>query len=251
MKRQSVFLGVLIIAPFLATACVTPPRGIATIKGTEQEDIPIPKAFEFKESESPDLKGLPENARFRSWRGYYRGTGHVGDIAAWYVGEMRKHGWQFKTRNEQGERRQLSFEKPDEVSEIQVYRELDGVMGGYVTVVRAEIHPRGPEDLTFEEHLKQQSLKEPEIKPASFSTKDLPAADLPDEGTPKGTGEESKEKKAKKKKSTSEVPSISPKPVAPSQPYADTEVEGTSKEGPGPGVGSAEVSPAESSATKE
>src|SRR5262245_10392842 len=146
MKSLRSFAGVLVLVPFLSTACVTPPQGIATVKGTEQEDIPVPKDFEFKESESPDLRGLAEEGKFRSWRGYDRGTGHIGDVASWYIGEMRKHGWQFKSRSEQTERRKLSFEKLEEVSEIQIYRELDSSAGGYVTVVRAEIHPRGPED---------------------------------------------------------------------------------------------------------
>ena len=219
MKSLQVVLGILALVPFLSTACVTPPKGIATIKGTEQEDIPVPRDFEFKESESPDLKGISEESRFRSWHGSYRGTGYVGDIASWYIGEMRKHGWRFKSRSEQVERRKLCFEKQEEVSEIQIYRVLDSSAGGYVTMVRAEIHPRGPEDLTVDEHL--QAPKEPEIKPASFSPKDLPASDSP----PPAGG--SKSKKAKPK---ARGPQEGLRPSEISRPAADTEIEGPAKD---------------------
>jgi hypothetical protein len=149
------------------TSCVTPPAGIQTVEGKEQEDIPVPKTLEFQSSRSP-LSA--EEANFRSWHGYYRGPGQFGDLPPWYVTEMRKHGWAFLGMDGSESQKRLHFSKGDEVSTIEIYRELDAHLGSFVNIVHAEIHPRGIEDVAFEEHLR--SLHEGEVQPASFPAGD-------------------------------------------------------------------------------
>lgn len=176
-------------------ACVTPPDGIKTIEGKEQEDIPVPKSLELQKSYSPLAA---EEANFRSWHGYYRGPGQFGDLPPWYVTEMRKQGWTFLGVDGSESEKRLLFSKGDETAKIEIYRELDSHAGAFVNVVHAEIHPRGIEDVAFEEHF--QSLNEGEIKPASFPAKDGESrpttagrspGEVPDEPRGETTGERS------------------------------------------------------------
>jgi hypothetical protein len=170
-------------------SCVTPPNGIQTIEGKEQEDIPVPKTLELQKSYSPLAA---EEANFRSWHGYYRGSGQFGDLPPWYVTEMRKHGWTFLGVDGSESEKRLHFSKGDEAAKIEIYRELDQHLGAFVNIVHAEVHPRGIEDVAFEEHL--QSITEGEIKPASFPVVDaesrpVTAGASPGEGhgEPRGT----------------------------------------------------------------
>ncbi|MBI4604672.1 MAG: hypothetical protein HY721_22140 [Planctomycetes bacterium] len=135
---------------------------------TEQEDIPVPRDFELRRSYAPDWKISADLDRTRSWTGEYSGPGAVSEVAPWYVAEMQKHKWRFRGLQEKGkEWRALQFEKGGEVSEVQVYRELDAGAGAYVTVVRAKISPRGPEDFTVDESLR---MKGSAVRPASYGT---------------------------------------------------------------------------------
>ena len=148
-----------------SVSCVTPPQGIHTVEGKEQDDIPVPKTLELERSYSPLAA---EEASFRSWHGYYRGPGQFGDLPPWYVVEMRKHGWTFLGAEGSESVKRLDFSKGDELARIEIYRELDPRQSSFVNVVHAEIHPRGSEDVALEDHIR--SLDEAEIKPASFHT---------------------------------------------------------------------------------
>jgi hypothetical protein len=188
--KSFVRCGALVIAGGLLVAggpaCVTPPEGLKSVEGKEQEDIPVPKTLELERSYSPLAA---EEANFRSWHGYYRGPGQFGDLPPWYVTEMRKHNWEFLGVEGSEWQKTLYFSKREESARIEIYRELDQHGGGYVNVVHAEIHPRGAEDLSLEEQL--HSLKEGEVKPASFPAKDgggqLTTAGKPPAEAGKGT----------------------------------------------------------------
>jgi hypothetical protein len=165
-----------------SVSCVTPPQGIQTVEGKEQDDIPVPKTLELERSYSPLAA---EEASFRSWHGYYRGPGQFGDLPPWYVVEMRKHGWTFLGAEGSESIKRLDFSKGDELARIEIYRELDPRQSSFVNVVHAEIHPRGSEDVALEDHIR--SLDEVEIKPASFQMGGLPtetAPGLPTETAP-------------------------------------------------------------------
>jgi hypothetical protein len=74
-------------------------------------------------------------------------------IAAWYVAEMPKQGWIYKGMEGTLHRKELHFNKADERARIELYEELDPKEGKYVSIVHAEVHPMGPEELGFEENM--------------------------------------------------------------------------------------------------
>jgi hypothetical protein len=161
----------------LLAGCVTPPEGIRTVDGGEQNDVPVPRTFELEKSYTPAVAA--EN-NFRSWHGYYRGNGTLMAIAAWYVAEMPKQGWIYKGMQGTQHRKELHFSKADERAVIELYEELDPKEGKYVSIVHAEVHPMGPEELGFEENmLALTSLREGEgsrAMPASASVQREAAA---------------------------------------------------------------------------
>jgi len=148
----------------IGTGCVAPPTGIPVMAGTEQEDIPVPKTFDLRHSHAPEFEITEPHARFRSWTGEYVGKTRVGEVVPWYVKEMGNHKWEYKGIDESKDTR-LYFEKGDESAEIRIYRETDSRAGGFLTIVRAEIHPRGPEEFTVDEH-----MDTPAVQPTSFKT---------------------------------------------------------------------------------
>ena len=156
--------GALLILPLLSS-CVNAPQGLAMIQATEQDDVPAPANFTFDADKSYAYDPVTgSDAKFRSWRGYYRGEGNTGKLLSWYVGEMPKHGWTFKGLDDKAKK--LFFEKGDEAAEIQVYEKLEAAMGGYVTIVQAAVRPRGPEDLSLEENLK--GIRGTSVEPGTF-----------------------------------------------------------------------------------
>ena len=149
---RRLFGGVLsatICAGFVA-GCVTPPEGIRTVNGGEQNDVPVPRTFELEKSYTPAVAA--EN-NFRSWHGYYRGNGTLMEIAAWYVTEMPKQGWIYKGMQGTHHRKELHFLKADERARVELYEELDPKEGKYLSIIHAEVHPVGPEELSFEENM--------------------------------------------------------------------------------------------------
>lgn len=155
----------LLLALPLLSSCVNAPQGVATIQATEQDDIPAPADFEFDAQKSYAYDPVTvSDAKFRSWRGYYRGEGQTGKIMSWYVAEMPKHGWKFKGLDDKAKK--LFFDKGDESAEIQVYDKLEAALGGYVTIVEAAVRPRGPEDLSLEENLEQ--IRSGSAAPSTF-----------------------------------------------------------------------------------
>ena len=134
----------------LLAGCVTPPEGIRTVNGGEQNDIPVPRTFELEKSYTPAVAA--EN-NFRSWHGYYRGSGTLMAIAAWYVAEMPKQGWIYKGMEGTHHRKELHFIKADERATVELYEELDPKEGKFVSIVHAEVHPVGPEEIGFEENM--------------------------------------------------------------------------------------------------
>jgi hypothetical protein len=136
----------------LASGCVAhAPDGVREVRGHEQDDIPVPTSFELRMSKSPDQTGLVEP--FRSWKAVYDGQGRLRDLPAWYIREMRRHGWEYTRTEEVGELKTLRFEKGSEFSLVQISREMDRAIGGRKNVVRVEIHPLGTEDRSVEENL--------------------------------------------------------------------------------------------------
>jgi hypothetical protein len=140
----------VLLPGFFLAGCVTPPEGIRTVSGGEQNDIPVPRTFELEKSYTPAVAA--EN-NFRSWHGYYRGSGTLMEIAAWYVAEMPKQGWIYKGMESTHHRKQLHFVKHDERASIELYEELDPKEGKYLSIVHAEVHPVGPEEISFEENM--------------------------------------------------------------------------------------------------
>ena len=65
----------LALVALFGFGCVTPPSGIETRDGVEQDDIPVPTGFNFDRSESYDQE-IPVATDFRSWTGVYVGPGH-------------------------------------------------------------------------------------------------------------------------------------------------------------------------------
>jgi hypothetical protein len=177
---RSVVLAALGSLLSVGTSCVVPPEGISMLTGTEQEDIPVPKTFDLRHSHSPDFDIKDPDARFRSWEGEYIGKTPAHEVVPWYIKEMRIHKWEYKGIDETKDTK-LYFEKGDESAEIWVYRETDGRIGGFMTIVRAEIHPRGPEDFTVDQHLETTT-----VLPASFKTNE-PDAPSPADATTSGS----------------------------------------------------------------
>jgi hypothetical protein len=167
---------IVVLAGLLGAGCVTPPEGIKTVDGVEQDDIPVPRDFEFQSGHTP---ASASEASFRSWHGYYKGTGNAGDIAPWYVTEMRKHGWEFQGMDGNQDVKRLHFVKGQEVARIEIAKELDPKEAAFVPIVHAEIHPRGTEQMTFEEELTFLRGGDPEAtgapRPASFAADGEPA----------------------------------------------------------------------------
>lgn len=153
-----------------SVGCVTPPVGIPVITGIEQDDIPVPVSFQFVESESPDY-GTIAAGNFRSWKGMYRGGGRLASLVPWYVQEMKKLDWAFTRLADTKRNKTLYFEKPGEYAVIQLSRELTGATGSYANIVRAEIHPLGPEDYSVETNLENLRQSNPvgQTRPASYS----------------------------------------------------------------------------------
>jgi hypothetical protein len=133
-----------------ASGCVSPPRPIeGIVEGTEHGDIPVPPDFEFTGSqERPPLEPP------RSWTGYYRGSRQISDLAPWYIPAMQAQGWSFQgIRDGDADSKRLRFYKGDEEAYVELYRDFDSRKGRYTTVIKASIHPRGPETRSVAEHL--------------------------------------------------------------------------------------------------
>jgi len=75
------------------------------------------------------------------------------EIAAWYVTEMPKQGWIYKGMQGTQHRKELHFVKADEQARVELYEELDTKEGKYLSVIHAEVHPVGPEEIGFEENM--------------------------------------------------------------------------------------------------
>jgi hypothetical protein len=181
----TVIFPAMIFAAMYVTGCVTPPEGIRTVEGEEQDDIPVPRTFELQHSYPP--ASAAEN-NFRSWHGYYRGRGTQMEIAAWYVSEMPKHGWVYKEMAGDHDRKHLHFVKGEERARIELYDELDPKEGMYLSMVHAEIHPLGPEEVSFEDSLMAISGGSPQkggegpkarLMPASATVGNAPAVPAP------------------------------------------------------------------------
>ena len=133
-----------------SVGCVTTPEGIPLVEGRELGDIPVKNKFKFIGSETYDPP-VAEAGKFRSWRGLYRGPGLQEDIGPWYVGAMKRHGWQFTGAVQSKGRAYIyNFVKGDEEAVIQVYREYSFALGKSTNMVRAEVHPRGTETFLLE-----------------------------------------------------------------------------------------------------
>jgi len=93
---------------------------------------------------------------------------------------MKKLDWAFTRLEDTKRNKTLYFEKPGEYAVIQLSRELTGATRGYANVVRAEIHPLGPEDYDVESNLKHLRQSNPvgQARPASYSRR-APGAPQP------------------------------------------------------------------------
>jgi len=164
----------------LFAGCVTAPDGIRTVDGGEQNDVPVPRTFELEKSYTPAVAA--EN-NFRSWHGYYRGSGTLMEIAAWYVTEMPKQGWIYKGMQGTQHRKELHFVKADERARVELYEELNPKEGKYLSIIHAEVHPLGPEELSFEENMlaltaprQEEEGSQGRVLPASASVERKAAA---------------------------------------------------------------------------
>jgi hypothetical protein len=157
-----------LFAMTLCASCVAPPSGLPTVERIEQEDIPVPNELELRSSYSPDWKLAGEVEKARSWTGVYAGLAQVGEIAPWYVTEMQKHNWKFRGLQERSEHdKVLYFAKGHEGSQISIHREIDGRVGGFITIVKAKVSPLGPEDFTVDENLGWRE-REASVQPVGF-----------------------------------------------------------------------------------
>jgi hypothetical protein len=172
-----------VLLVWLNAGCITPPAGLAMVKGTEQDDIPVPKDFDFKPdaSEAFDVP-TSEAGKFRHWTGTYEGPERGDSLPPWYITEMRARGWSLKGIERSNEMARLRFEKGEEEATIEITRELEALFGVYKNVICARIRQRGTEDYTVEENL--VSLKAPRIEPASYKASEAaPASPAPASST--------------------------------------------------------------------
>lgn len=157
-------LSMFAVLVFTVTSCVTPTAGIETVEMTEQEDIPVPRSFELRRSYSPKVA---VDASFRSWVGEYVGPLDLGKATSGFLGDMQAHRWQLREIEPLSrDSKRLHFDKDDESATVEIVRRLDSQEGGFVTAVKIKVGPRGPEELTVEEHLK---LKQAVLRPVRFS----------------------------------------------------------------------------------
>ena len=139
--------------------CVTAPSGILVVDGVEQDDIPAPADFEFVGSETYEPP-IPDATMFRSWKGVYKGPGHLQDIGPWYVGAMQEKGWKINRHFKTDVRvYQYFFIKGDEEAKIQIEQTYNYTEGKSTNIVTAEVHPRGTESFSIHD---LQTLKESE-----------------------------------------------------------------------------------------
>lgn len=141
--------------------CISPPSDLpGIVPDKEQEDIPVPKTMDLVESEDYVPEGLDPTDYGRSWRATYHGRGEltlnsgggVGSLAAWFVKNMREHGWIYRgMRQQPGGKQTLRFEKGDEEATLELSRKIDFEYASYKDVVKASIHPRGIESYPIDE----------------------------------------------------------------------------------------------------
>lgn len=164
LERWRVAAGAAWLA--LALGCTTPPQGLTFQKGVEQDDFPVPRRFELKESRSLAQELLEP---FRSWEAVYRGKGSVLDLTPWYVHSMQEHQWKLTRITGTKSDKSLTFEKGNEEATVALYREM--AEGEFATVIRGSIHPKGPESLSVDEHLRNLKARQEgsgTVEPASY-----------------------------------------------------------------------------------
>jgi hypothetical protein len=95
---------------------------------------------------------------------------------------MPKQGWIYKGMEGTQHRKELHFYKTDERARVELYEELDPKEGKYLSIIHAEVHPLGPEELGFEENMLALTAhhegegSQARVLPASASLGKEPAA---------------------------------------------------------------------------
>src|SRR5437867_1618219 len=85
-------------------------------EGVQQDDIPVPRYFQFDKDQSYAFirYASPGPGSFRSWTGYYYGDQQVGNLVPWYVQQMGADGWSYRDTQTEQEQKRLTFQKGEE-----------------------------------------------------------------------------------------------------------------------------------------